>query len=179
MISDHVAGLVQGLVPAVASRLALALNHLLHAEPTAARRLMPHSGRRIELRFGAADGGLGLAAPLVFDVTPAGLLDADGSAGPNDRASDVVMTLQSQPLPAASALLSGSPPPIEVSGDSALAADIRWLLDNLRWDFEGDLERLVGPTAAYASARVGAGMAAVARGALDTVTSVFARGPGR
>jgi ubiquinone biosynthesis protein UbiJ len=161
--------------------LALAVNHLLYAEPLAAARLVPHAGRCIELRFGTTGIALISTPPMQFVITPAGLLDPDppsGAAG-SVRVADALVTVDPSPLSATSALLAGAPPPMTVDGDVGLVADIRWLLDNLRWDVEGDLERLIGPAAAHASVRVGAGFAAAARGALDTLTSMRARGAGR
>ena len=37
---------------------------------------------------------------------------------------------------------------------AALASDIQWLVDNLRWDAEADLERVFGPVVAHQLARV-------------------------
>ena len=51
-----------------------------------------------------------------------------------------------------------------IAGDAALASDIQWLVDNLRWDVEADLERVFGPVVAHQLARLGSSLAAGLRG---------------
>ena len=60
--------------------------------------------------------------------------------------------------------LAGEPPPLTIAGDAALASDIQWLVDNLRWDVEADLERLFGPVVARQLGRLGSSLAAGLRG---------------
>ena len=60
--------------------------------------------------------------------------------------------------------LRGEPPPLTISGDAALATDIQWLVDNLRWDVEADLERFFGPVVARQLGRLGSALAAGLRG---------------
>ena len=47
-----------------------------------------------------------------------------------------------------------------VQGEAQFAADVQWLADNLRWDLEADLARLLGPLPARQLARLGAALAA-------------------
>ena len=42
---------------------------------------------------------------------------------------------------------------IDVSGDERLAAEVGWLVRNLRWDAEEDLSRLMGDVVAHRLAR--------------------------
>lgn len=35
-------------------------------------------------------------------------------------------------------------PAVSIEGDVQLAAEVAWLVDNLRWDVEEDLSRLIG-----------------------------------
>jgi len=42
-----------------------------------------------------------------------------------------------------------------VSGDAALAGDVHWLIENLRWDIEDDLSRLIDPALAHQVVRWG------------------------
>ena len=58
------------------------------------------------------------------------------------------------------------------SGDAALATDLNWLFDNLRWDVQDDLARIVGQAPARELARVGAGVAAGLREAVSTVSGL-------
>jgi ubiquinone biosynthesis accessory factor UbiJ len=37
-----------------------------------------------------------------------------------------------------------------IAGDVQLAAEVNWLVDNVRWDVEEDLSRLVGDVPAHA-----------------------------
>ena len=60
----------------------------------------------------------------------------------------------------------GERPGIQIEGDTALAADIDWLVHNLRWDVAADLERVLGPLAARQLQTVGSGLARALRGAL-------------
>ena len=89
-------------------------------------------------------------------ATPAGLLDlADASATP-----DLTLTLtEESPLALTQAALRGDKPPVAIAGDVQFAAEINWLVDNVRWDLEEDLSRLVGdaPAHAVAQAMRGAG----------------------
>ena len=48
--------------------------------------------------------------------------------------------------------MAGKPPPVKIEGDVQLAAEIGWLAENLRWDFEEDLSRVVGDVPAHALA---------------------------
>jgi ubiquinone biosynthesis protein UbiJ len=41
-------------------------------------------------------------------------------------------------------MLQGERPRVEVAGDAALAANVNWLFDNLRWEPHDDLARLFG-----------------------------------
>ena len=47
------------------------------------------------------------------------------------------------------AALAGKAPPVKIEGDVQLAAEIGWLADNLRWDVEEDLSRLIGDAPAH------------------------------
>ena len=77
--------------------------------------------------------------------------------------------------------LAGDRPQVEVQGDAALANDVSWLIDNLRWEVSDDLARFVGPAAAQAIARVGRLLAQGLREALRLASNLAARrrSPGR
>ena len=150
------------VVPAVLQRLTLLINHVLSAEPAACERLLPHVGKRlqIELRDWPA---LLPAPPLVaFRVTPAGLLEW---CGEGDSLAPAPADLQLQVAAANPALLmarlaAGERPEVVVQGEAQFAADVNWLADNLRWDIEADLARVVGPVAARQFAVLGTALAA-------------------
>ncbi|MBI2772082.1 MAG: hypothetical protein HYX47_20855 [Burkholderiales bacterium] len=128
------------LVEEVQRRLVLLLNHVLMQEPEAQARLARQSGRVVEAQW------------RIFTVrlaaTPAGLLDlASPAAQP-----DLTLTLtEESPWQLTQAALRGDKPPVRIAGDVQFAAEINWLVDNVRWDIEEDLSRLVGDAPAHAA----------------------------
>lgn len=153
------------LAPAAMARVTLVLNHVLAAEPVATERLRAHAGRRVELQSQAWPALLPPLPRLAFAVTPAGLLDwdAEGSGDADLR----VRFDASNPALLAARALTGEQPTVEIDGDAQLAADVDWLLQNLRWDVEADLERVLGPAAAHQVFRLGSGFAGALRSALQ------------
>ncbi|WP_298933800.1 hypothetical protein [uncultured Ramlibacter sp.] len=134
-------------------RLVLLLNHVLMQEPQARERLARQSGRVVEAQW------------RVFVVrlaaTPAGLLEL----APAAAAPDLTLTLTDEsPLGLAQAAVRGDKPPIRIAGDVQFAAEINWLVDNVRWDLEEDLARLVGDAPAHAAAQVARRVAQALRG---------------
>jgi ubiquinone biosynthesis protein UbiJ len=55
----------------------------------------------------------------------------------------------------AQSVLDGKAPPVKIEGDVQLAAELGWLADNLRWDVEEDLSRVIGDVPAHAIAGAG------------------------
>ena len=112
-----------------------ALNHLLDAAPWARDRLVPFAGKKatfvmspLRLSVQVQVGGLFVAA--------------DGEA------ADVDITLPLDPLlgmQGKDALMRQA----RVSGSADFADALRFVLQNLRWDFEEDLSRFVGDIAAH------------------------------
>ena len=92
-------------------------------------------------------------------VTPAGLFEWCGvdDSAPADLA---VQLHAANPAALFVRSLAGEAPALQVAGDAALATDIQWLIDNLRWDVESDLERVLGPVVAHQLARLGSSLAA-------------------
>jgi len=152
--------------PAAMGRLTLVVNHVLAAEPVAVERLRPHAGRRIELQPQAWPGLLPPLPRLAFRVTPAGLLEWDADAAA--VAAELTVRFDaSNPARLLASALSGETPPVDIEGDAQLATDVNWLMQNLRWDIEADLERLFGPAAAHQIYRLGAALARAVRAALQ------------
>ena len=50
-------------------------------------------------------------------------------------------------------------PPMDIRGDAAFAAEVAWLAENLRWDIEDDLARVIGDGPARLLGRLGGGLA--------------------
>lgn len=159
---------------AAVERLTLLANHVLGSEPVAMRRLQPHAGRSIQLHF---EGWPALLPPLpttTFRVTNAGLLEWCADAAPVE--ADLLVEIDaSNPALAMVQTLTGERPKVAVAGDAAFATDLNWLIDNLRWDVQDDLARIVGQGPAREVARIAAGVAAGLREAARTVGGLVAR----
>jgi ubiquinone biosynthesis accessory factor UbiJ len=148
-------------------RLVLLLNHLLMQEQEAMNRLARKKGSVIHLRWGA------FALDLL--LTPAGLTDR----APAGRTPDLTLTVALQaPWEVAQSLLEGKAPPVKIEGDVQLAAEVGWLADNLRWDIEEDLSRIMGDVPAHAMAGAGQRVLAALREFLAKVPKPFAAAAG-
>jgi ubiquinone biosynthesis protein UbiJ len=141
----------------------VALNHLLAAESWAREALSPFAGETIELR----------APPfpaLRFAVQEDGLLG--GATG--DATPSLVITLKAEaPL----GLARGKEHflrAVEVSGNAKLADAVMLLANNLRWDYEEDLSRLVGDVAAHRLAGAARSFAAWQGDAAQRLADAFA-----
>ncbi|MEW5886598.1 MAG: SCP2 sterol-binding domain-containing protein [Pseudomonadota bacterium] len=120
------------------NRLLLLLNHVLQQEPQAMERLRRQQGKAVQVQWGPF--------ALELQATPAGLL---ALAAP-ERTPDLRIELTDpSPLALAQAALSGTKPALEIQGDVQLAAEVAWLFDNVRWDAEEDLSRLLGDALAH------------------------------
>jgi len=141
------------LVHEVQHRVVLFLNHVLMQEREAMDRLARQQGRvaRVQWR------GFFMA----LQVTPAGLLDL---AAPDAQPDLRLEVCDTSPLALAQGALRGDKPAIRIEGDVQLAADINWLVDNVRWDAEEDLARLIGDAPAHALASVAGRIAGALRG---------------
>ena len=86
------------------------------------------------------------AFSIQLAVTSAGLLEV-AAAG---AAADLSLSLtQELILDIAQSLVRGDKPAIRIEGDVQLAAEVNWLVDNVRWDLEEDLARLIGDVPAH------------------------------
>ena len=125
-------------------RLVLFLNHVLLQEKQAQERLARQKGRVVNLRWGL------FAIDLI--VTPAGLVDR----APSLSTPDLVLSVVAEsPLAVVQSVFAGKTPTVKIEGDVQLAAEIGWLAENLRWDAEEDLSRLIGDAPAHTLADAG------------------------
>lgn len=157
----------------VMGRLTLLLNHVIGSEPIAMQRLQAHAGRSVRLFFDGWPSLLPALPELVFRITPAGLLEWR-----QDATADAELQVRveaSNPVLAMAQALVGTRPKVEVAGDAAFAADLNWLIDNLRWDVQDDLARIVGQGPAHGIARLGTAVAAGLRGAVRSAAAFAAR----
>ncbi len=125
-------------------RVLLLVNHVLLQEPEACGRLARRQGSVMDLRWGRLQ--------MQWRITSAGLFErSDGEASP-----DLVLSLDDHsPMQCLRLVLQGERPPVQIEGDVQLAAEMAWLADNLRWDVEDDLARVLGDVPAHALADAG------------------------
>ncbi|WP_295856509.1 SCP2 sterol-binding domain-containing protein [uncultured Xylophilus sp.] len=128
----------QWLVDELQHRAVLFLNHVLQQEPEATARLARQKGRVALVQWRQFS--------LRLLITPAGLLDRAAPGAP----ADLTLTVTDEsPLSLAQAAMRGTKPAVRIEGDVQLAAEINWLVDNVRWDVEEDLSRLIGDVPAH------------------------------
>lgn len=139
--------IMQGISQPMRAQMLLVINHVVAQEPEATKRLKVYAGRKVALQH-----AFGL---WILTITPAGLFeDTFQSVSENNtsemqdidlrikiKASDVMMLIN--------LLLKGERPPVEIEGDADLAAAFAWLGENLRWDYEEDLSRIIGDEPAH------------------------------
>jgi ubiquinone biosynthesis accessory factor UbiJ len=142
------------VAPAAIERMTLLVNHVLSSEPVATDRLKRHVGRRLRLHLDRWPSLLPTPPALVFEVTPAGLLEWGGLEASSDADLQILLDA-SNPAQLMAQAMAGETPALEIQGDAALAGDVNWLVEHLRWDVEADLEPLVGPRAAHQIVRLG------------------------
>ena len=154
----------QWLVHETQHRLVLFINHVLMQEPAATALMAKQSGQvaRIQWRSFA----------LALQVTPAGLFDL---APEGAEAHLRLEVMQTSPLQLAQTALSGARPAVRIEGDVRLAADLQWLADNVRWDVEEDLARVIGDVPAHTLASMAR---RASQGLRQFVGSRMAPGPG-
>ena len=141
-------------------RLVLFLNHVLMQEKEAQDRLARKKGSVLHIRWGL------FALDLL--ITPAGLLDKASTAAKPDL---LIAVAVDSPMTLLQSAMAGKSPPVKIEGDVQLAAELGWLAENLRWDFEEDLSRVLGDVPAHA-------MAEAARRIGQAVKSFLATAPG-
>lgn len=162
------------LAPAVMERLTLVINHVLASETVATERLKMHAGRTVELALTGWPSLLPAPPVLAFRVTPAGLLEWCGLE--RIASADLAVRVDaSNPALLLSRALGGDLPPVAVDGDAALAGDVNWLLQNLRWDIAADLERAFGPAVAQPLYRMGSALARALRVAVQGASQLGSR----
>jgi ubiquinone biosynthesis protein UbiJ len=161
----------------VMERLMLLVNHVIAAEPAAVERLRPHAARTMQIDLTGWPALLPRIGPFVFRVTPAGLLEwLDDAAG---EAPELRVAIDaSNPALLLTRLVAGERPAITVSGDATFATDLDWLIDNLRWDVQDDLARIVGDAPARQIGKIGGWLASALREGAKTLRDLAARSPG-
>lgn len=141
------------VVDEVQNRVVLLLNHVLMQEPVSQERLKRQKGKPVRVQWGDFH--------LTLSATPAGLLERP--TDPVKPELSVTLT-QTSPLDLVQSLLLGDKPAVDIQGDVQLAAEVAWLVDNVRWDVEEDLSRVVGDAAAHTLARAARSSATAIKG---------------
>ena len=162
------------LETALMERATLLLNHVISSEPVAMERLRAHAGRSLRIDVVGWPSWLPAPSGIGYRVTPAGLTEWLGPE-PADLADLRITVEASNPARAAARLLGGVKPEVDVSGDAGFAADVDWLIANLRWDVEDDLARVVGAAPARQIGRLAGAVA----GGLRQAVGAFAERPER
>jgi ubiquinone biosynthesis accessory factor UbiJ len=146
----------------VMERVVLLVNHVISAEPQAMERLRTHASRTIRIELEGWPAMLPPPFPLAFRITPPGLVE--WTEVPVATAPDLrVGIAAANPALVLAKLVVGERPAITVDGDAAFATDVNWLIENLRWDVQDDLARLVGDGPAREIARFGGAVAKALR----------------
>lgn len=157
---------LSSVASATLDRMTLVANHWLRAEPAAVAKLRPHHGRRIDARAvvlpllpwaAKVDSAVG----MVWVVTPAGLLEREDT--PSGLASDLASGGKAD---ATLSVLSQSVTQwvrdaahddfswVLIDANEALQADLRWVIENVRWDVAGDVGRWLPAAVAGPAAQV-------------------------
>ena len=155
----------QWVVDETLNRLVLFLNHVLISEPEAMQRLARQKGQRIALVWQKMH--------LQLQATPAGLLERQPSEG-----FDLRLTVtDDNPLDLLTTLARGDKPRVRIEGDVQLAAEVNWLIDNVRWEAEEDLARMIGDAPAHTLAQLGRQALAAIRGFVASKAPAAAGSP--
>jgi ubiquinone biosynthesis protein UbiJ len=150
------------VVDELQNRLVLFLNHVLMQEKAAQERLRRQKGKPVRIQWG--DFHLTLAP------TAAGLLERC----PPETRAELSMTLtQTSPFDLAQSLLVGDKPGVDIQGDVQLAAEVAWLVDNVRWDVEEDLSRVLGDATAHTLSRFARSAAQAVKAFVDRLPAGF------
>jgi ubiquinone biosynthesis protein UbiJ len=160
----------------VMERVVLVLNHVISAEPQAMERLRGHAGRALRIELENWPRLLPAPSPIGLRITPAGLVEWVESSGDLPPGLRVAVDA-ANPALAFARFVAGERPQVRVEGDAAFAADVDWLIQNLRWEVQDDLARIVGDAPAREIARFGAAIAKAIRELARTIDG-FARRPG-
>jgi ubiquinone biosynthesis protein UbiJ len=142
----------------VMERLVLLLNHVISAEPQAMERLRAHAAKTLRFQSEGWPSLLPAPSPIALRVTPPGLVE--WVEAPGDLVPDLRVAIEaSNPALAFAKFIVGERPTLRIEGDAAFANDLNWLIENLRWDVQEDLSRLVGDAPAREIARFGNALA--------------------
>ena len=148
-------------------RIVLLLNHVLMQEKAAIERLARQKGRVLLFQWQPFS--------IRFLITPAGLLDL---AAPGATPHLSLTLADASASSVLQSLVRGERPPVRIEGDVQLASDVNWLADNVRWDLEDDLSRIIGDGAAHSLGQIASRMVDAVRKFAGGGTAPAASAPG-
>ncbi|MGH7290354.1 MAG: ubiquinone biosynthesis accessory factor UbiJ [Myxococcota bacterium] len=154
--------MLPGLDLAASRTAAAAVNHVLAPAAWARARLKPFAGRTVHVH----------SVPFVLALT----LTAEGlwQPGAADAAPDLTLRL-TPPVLARLALRDAAAwRAVSVEGDTALARELGFLAEHLRWEAEEDLSRVVGDVAAHRLAQAARALARWPRESCEPLARSFA-----
>jgi ubiquinone biosynthesis accessory factor UbiJ len=146
-----------GLAAIPAPPVAAAINHLLRSASWARERLKLFAGKTA--RFNLAPFAVTLAIRASGEV--------EDSTAAND--ADAGFTLTPGITLRLLAADNNAWREVQVSGDAALAREILFIAQNLRWDIEADLSRVFGDIAAHRMALAGSSLKRWRHQAADSI----------
>ena len=114
-----------------------ALNHVLRSAPLALERLRAHAGRTVAVHAGPAT--------FAFTIQTTG----EVTAALPGVSRDLDVRVSPFLLPRLAAKEEAAFSDIEMTGDAALAEEVRFLARHLTWDAEEDLARVIGDIPAH------------------------------
>jgi len=161
-------------LPAVRNRMVLFANHVLTGCPPAVERLRAHAGKAVRVDVSGWPGLIPVPPPLSLRITPAGLFEAVESSEEAGLVPELQVRLDAaDPAKAVGSVFKGGLPPMSIDGDAALAADVSWIAQNVRWDPAADAERFFGPTVAEGVSRASAQFAQAGERVKNAVGQLF------
>jgi ubiquinone biosynthesis protein UbiJ len=114
------------------------LNHLLHGESWARKRLRSYAGKTARFRI-----------PPFIDLALTVKANGEVSPAASNARDDVILTVEPVLLPRLLARDDDSFRSIRISGDSAFAEEILHIGKHLNWDLEEDLSGIMGDILAH------------------------------
>ncbi len=124
------------------NRIVLLLNHVLQQEPEAMQRIARQKGRVVKFAW--------QQYTLLLTPTAVGLLAVASQPSAEDKKIDLLLEIIDTDVAQLSKkLIQGDKPNVRIEGDVQLAAEVQWLTQNVQWDLEGDVARIVGNVAAH------------------------------
>jgi ubiquinone biosynthesis accessory factor UbiJ len=124
------------------NRIVLLLNHVLQQEPEAMQRIARQKGRVV--KFAWQQFNMSLTATAV------GLLAVASQPIDEKQKPDLLLEILDVNVPElGQKLMRGDKPNVRIEGDVQLAAEVQWLTQNVQWDLEGDLARILGNVPAH------------------------------